>query len=63
MEWKSTNGNTDVLDLKDGETLLELDQDKLGEKEVLSSCNTRKGSIQYKNLETSSQLQKLLIMW
>ena len=52
LEWKSTNGNTDVLDLKDGETLLELDQDKLGEKEVLSSCNTRKGSIQYKNLET-----------
>ena len=42
LEWKPVNVNRDVLDLKDGETLLDLDQDKLGDKEVLSSCNTRK---------------------
>ena len=42
LEWKSTNVDGDVLELKEGETLIDLDQDKLTEEELLSSCNTRK---------------------
>ena len=57
LEWKPVDVNSDVLDLKDGETLVDLDQDKLGEKDIVSSCNTRKESIQYEICSSINHIQ------
>jgi hypothetical protein len=43
LEWKASHNVGDKeLSLKDGETLFDLDQDKLSEEELRSTCNTRK---------------------
>ena len=49
LEWKPVDVVRDILELKDGETLIDLDQDKLGEMEVVSSCNTRKEAFNMKS--------------
>ena len=49
LEWKPVAVVRDILELKDGETLIDLDQDKLGEMEVVSSCNTRKEAFNMKS--------------
>ena len=42
LEWKADYSTGKVLELKDGETLFDIDQDILPEEELKSTCNTRK---------------------
>ena len=42
LEWKLSEGPEKELELANGETLFDLDEDKLAEDEIRSTCNTRK---------------------
>ena len=42
LEWKTSGLDSEALKLRDGESLFDIDQDKLEQDEILSTCNTRK---------------------
>ena len=42
LEWKTSGLDSKALKLRDGESLFDIDQDKLEQDEILSTCNTRK---------------------
>ena len=51
--WKDVKENDFKLNLKEGESLIDIDQDKLTVEEDLSTCNTRK--IRDKRIEDTQQ--------